>query len=80
MTTKRNPHVDFMNAKRTALLCLDDPAQYSPSYLQMALDRMIRAIIDMTPPQLGPGEVVESHVDHPQLQAMISARFELVAP
>jgi len=54
-STPRNPHIEFNNAKRSALLCLSDPAQYSLSYFQIALERMFNALLAMTPPLLESG-------------------------
>jgi hypothetical protein len=63
MKQRRNPHVEYRNARRAARLCFDDPEQYSPVYVQVATTRMIQAASAMHQPQLSPG--VEQPVGTP---------------
>ncbi|NDJ78826.1 MAG: hypothetical protein GYB65_21455 [Chloroflexi bacterium] len=77
MNRKKNPLIEFNQAKRAAILCLSDPAEYSPSYLHLALDRMIRALSEMTTLQLPSGKA--GLIEDPELEQLVQSRLTTVS-
>ncbi len=58
--SEKNAQVEYNNARRAAELCLSDPDDFSPVYLQVASSRMLHAISRMAAPCLEAGDCEDS--------------------
>lgn len=76
MTASPDPTIEFQQAKRAALLCLAHPEYYAPAYLQLAVERMLNALVKMAPLQLASGGSLAGLVEDDTLQTLLQKRLE----